>query len=87
MILPTILMNILIKKLAINKLIDEIDQNLIELLLKGYSNKKIALDTMSPLSTVQRRIRKIFENKYVQKKNELNHKRLVLRKCYLSISP
>jgi DNA-binding Lrp family transcriptional regulator len=68
------------------QLIDEIDQKLIELILKGYSNKKIALEAMSPLSTVQRRIRKIFENQYVQKKSELNHKRLGLRKCYLSIS-
>ena len=68
------------------KLIDEIDQKLIELLIRGYSNKKIALEAKSPLSTVQRRIRKIFENQYVQKKSELNHKRLGLRKCYLSIS-
>jgi DNA-binding Lrp family transcriptional regulator len=68
------------------KLIDEIDQKLIELLIRGYSNKRIALEAMSPLSTVQRRIRKIFENQYVQKKSELNHKKLGLRKCYLSIS-
>ena len=35
---------------------------------------------------MQRRIRKIFENQYVQKKSELNHKKLGLGKCYLSIS-
>ncbi|HYV52495.1 MAG TPA: hypothetical protein VE971_04295, partial [Candidatus Eisenbacteria bacterium] len=50
------------------KLIDEIDQRLIELLLKGYSNKKIALEANSPLSTIQRRIRKIFEDQYLHKK-------------------
>ena len=68
------------------KLIDEIDQKLIELLLNGYSNKKIALEVKSPLSTIQRRIRKIFENEYIQKKTELNHKKLGLRKGYLLIS-
>jgi DNA-binding Lrp family transcriptional regulator len=68
------------------KLIDEIDQKLLELLLKGYTNKRIALEAKSPLSTIQRRIRKIFENEYIYKKTELNHKRLGLRKGYLLIS-
>jgi len=68
------------------KLIDEIDQKLLELLLKGYTNKKIALEAKSPLSTIQRRIRKIFGNEYVHKKTELNHKKLGLRKGYLLIS-
>jgi DNA-binding Lrp family transcriptional regulator len=68
------------------KLIDEIDQKLIELLIKGYSNKKIALEAKSPLSTIQRRIRKIFENQYIHKRTELNHKRLGLRKGYILIS-
>src|SRR5215469_2211227 len=68
------------------KLIDKIDQKLIDLLLKGYTNKKIAFEANSPLSTIQRRIRKIFENEYVHKKNELNHRKLGLRKGYLLIS-
>ena len=68
------------------KLIDEIDQKLLELLLKGYTNKKIALEAKSPLSTIQRRIRKIFGNEYVHRKTELNHKKLGLRKGYLLIS-
>ena len=50
------------------KLIDKIDQKLIDLLLKGYTNKKIAFEANSPLSTIQRRIRKIFENEYIHKK-------------------
>jgi len=33
------------------KLIDEIDQKLIELLIRGYSNKRIASEAKSPLST------------------------------------
>ena len=68
------------------KLIDKIDQKLIELLLKGYTNKNIAIEAKSPLSTIQRRIRKIFENEYIHKKNELNHKKIGLRKGYLLIS-
>src|SRR5215467_9452776 len=68
------------------KLIDEIDQKLIELLLKGYANKRIALEAKSPLSTIQRRIRRIFEDQYLHKKNELNYKKLGLRKGYLLIS-
>src|SRR5215831_17663488 len=68
------------------KLIDGLDQKLIELLLKGYTNKKIALEAKSPLSTIQRRIRRIFEDQYLYKKNELNYKKLGLRKGYLLIS-
>ncbi len=63
------------------KLIDKIDQKLIELLIKGYTNKKIALEAKSPLSTIQRRIRRIFEAQYLHKKNELNYKKLGLRKA------
>jgi len=68
------------------KLIDKIDQRLIDLVLKGYTIKNIALEVNSPLSTIQRRIRKIFENEYIYKKNELNHKKLGLRKGHLFIS-
>jgi len=66
--------------------IDKFDQRLIELLLKGYTNKKIALYSKSPLSTIQRRIRRIFDNSYIIRKNELNYKKLGLRKVYLMIS-
>src|SRR5215469_9037456 len=68
------------------KLIDKIDQRLIDLLLKCYTNKKVASEEGSPLSTIQRRIRKIFENEYIHRKNELNHIKLGLRKGYLLIS-
>ncbi len=66
--------------------LDKTDQQLIKLLLEGYSNKKIALQAKSPLSTIQRRIRKLFENEYVIKRNEMNHKKLGLRKVYLLVS-
>ena len=69
-----------------NYIIDNLDQKLLELLTKGYENKRIARDVKIPLSTIQRRIRKIFENQYVNRKNELNYKKLGLRKGYLQIS-
>jgi len=68
------------------KLVDALDQKLIEMLLKGYTNKRIALEAKSPLSTIQMRIRRIFENQYIHKKTELNYKKLGLRKAYLFIS-
>ena len=67
-------------------IIDNLDQKLLELVLKGYQNKKIAIEVKIPLSTIQRRIRKIFENQYVIRKNELNYNKLGLRKGYLQIS-
>lgn len=66
--------------------IDATDGRIIELLLKGYTNKNIALHERMPLSTTQRRIRRIYEKGYVIKRNELNYKKLGLRKVYLLIS-
>jgi DNA-binding Lrp family transcriptional regulator len=67
-------------------IIDGVDQKLLELLVRGYENKKIAIEVKTPLSTIQRRVRKIYENQYVSRKNELNYKKLGLRKGYLQIS-
>jgi DNA-binding Lrp family transcriptional regulator len=66
--------------------IDDTDQQLIELLQKGYTIKKIALHLKSPLSTLQKRTRRIFEMGYVVRKNELNYRKLELRKVYLMIT-
>jgi DNA-binding Lrp family transcriptional regulator len=66
--------------------IDELDQRLLELLLRGYKHKKIALEANAPLSTIQRRIRKIFDNQYIYQKNELNYRKLGLRKSFLQIT-
>ena len=67
-------------------IIDNLDQKLLELLEKGYENKKIALEVKTPLSTIQRRIRKIFEKQYITKKNELNYSKLGLRKGFVQIT-
>jgi len=67
-------------------IIDNLDQKMLELLVKGYENKKIATEVKTPLSIIQRRTKKIFENQYINRKNELNYKKLGLRKGYLQIS-
>ncbi|HYZ49307.1 MAG TPA: hypothetical protein VE593_00360, partial [Nitrososphaeraceae archaeon] len=36
-------------------IIDDLDQKLLELLRRGYENKKIAIEVKTPLSTIQRR--------------------------------
>jgi DNA-binding Lrp family transcriptional regulator len=65
---------------------DSTDERLIEMLSKGYTNKKIALHEKMPLSTIQRRIRRIYEKGYVIKKNEVDYRKLGFRKVYLFIS-
>jgi translation elongation factor EF-1beta len=80
------MMNLYGEDIGYNSDIDATDQRLIELLLKGYTSKEIALHERMPLSTAQRRIRRIYENGYVIKRNELNYKKLGLRKVYLLIS-
>ncbi|HJT47666.1 MAG TPA: Lrp/AsnC family transcriptional regulator [Nitrososphaeraceae archaeon] len=67
-------------------IIDDLDQKLLELLVRGYENKQVAIEVKTPLSTIQRRIRNLFENQYVSRKNEVNYKKLGLRKGYLQIS-
>jgi DNA-binding Lrp family transcriptional regulator len=66
--------------------IDTLDQKLLELLVLGYENKKIATEVKTPLSTIQRRIRRIFENQYISRRNELNYKKLGFRKGFLQIT-
>lgn len=78
--------NVITQSNNYNLEIDELDQKLLELLLKGHKHKEIAIKVKTPLSTIQRRIRKIFENQYVDKKNELNYSKLGLRKGFLQIS-
>jgi DNA-binding Lrp family transcriptional regulator len=71
---------------ADNYIIDNLDQKLLGLLVMGYENKQVATQVKTPLSTIQRRIRRIYENQYVSRKNELNYRKLGFRKGYLQIS-
>jgi len=65
--------------------LDERDQKIMSLLLSGKSNRAIATTLKIPMSTVQRRTRKLFEQDIVRLRCELNHKRLGFRKGLLHV--
>lgn len=72
-------------KIERQKEVDELDIQLLNLLLKGFDNKRIADTTESPLSTIQRRTRLIFERGLATSKIELDYERLGLKKGFLAI--
>jgi DNA-binding Lrp family transcriptional regulator len=65
--------------------VDELDLELLNLILKGYDNKRIADTVDNPLSTVQRRTRLIFERGLATSKVELDYRRLGFKKGFLAI--
>lgn len=67
------------------EVVDELDLQLLNLLLKGYDNKRIAYTVDNPLSTIQRRTRLIFERGLANSKVELDYKRLGFKKGFLAI--
>ena len=67
--------------------IDEVDLELIDLLQQGYDNKRIAKTMDSPLSTVQRRTRLIFENGLASSRVEADYAKIGYKKGFLVICP
>jgi DNA-binding Lrp family transcriptional regulator len=67
--------------------IDEFDAKLLSLLTSqtSYSSKDLAAKLDKPLSTVQRRIRILFQNGYIKKKYEVDYLKLGCRKGLLDI--
>ncbi len=67
--------------------VDEFDARLLSLLTsqESYSSKDLAAKLDKPLSTVQRRIRILFQNGYIRKKYEVDYLRLGCRKGLLDI--
>jgi DNA-binding Lrp family transcriptional regulator len=59
--------------------LDGLDIRILDLLLLGNKSKDIATQTDRPLSTVQRRIRRLFEEGAVTTITELNYKKLGLK--------
>jgi len=59
--------------------LDALDISVLDQLLQGKTSKEIALKTNRPLSTVQRRIRNLFEEGTVSTTTELNYKKLGLK--------
>lgn len=65
--------------------IDKLDVKIIELLISGRDNKYISLKTRIPLSTVQRRTRKLFEKELLNTKIELNYEKLGYKRGFLHV--
>ena len=65
--------------------IDRLDEDIIQLLLKGKNSKAIATRVKSPLSTVQRRTRKLFENELIVSTVELNYEKLGYKRGLLHL--
>jgi DNA-binding Lrp family transcriptional regulator len=65
--------------------IDKLDTQIIELLIAGRDNKYIALKTTIPLSTVQRRVRKLFEKELLNTRVELNYEKLGYKRGFLHV--
>ena len=57
-------------------MLDEIDTKIIAHLISGKENKEIANELKVPLSTIQRRVRKLFEKNTIQSRVEPNYKQL-----------
>ena len=65
--------------------IDKLDGQIIQLLLKGKNSKSIATNLKSPLSTVQRRIRKLFEHHLIVSTVDLNYEKLGYKRGMLHL--
>jgi hypothetical protein len=66
-------------------LLDKVDFNIISLLVTGHGNKQISTDLKIPLSTIQRRTKKIMSSGVVNAKIEPNFKMLGIKKGLLHV--
>lgn len=57
---------------SIDKTIDKTDIRIIELLIQNHSNKHLSTMLKIPLSTIQRRVRKLMEKGFVVSKNQID---------------
>jgi DNA-binding Lrp family transcriptional regulator len=55
---------------------DELDMEIVALLVSGKDNKQIANEVKVPLSTIQRRTRRLFEKNAVKSRIEPNYRQL-----------
>ena len=65
--------------------IDNIDKKIIELLIANHDNSSISQKLDIPLSTIQRRTRKLFEKEIISTKVELNYEKLGYKRGLLHI--
>lgn len=65
--------------------IDHVDSKIIQLVLSNQENLQISRQLAIPLSTIQRRIRKLFEKEILRKKVELNYEGIGYKRGMLHI--
>ena len=65
--------------------IDIIDKKIIELLIANHDNTFISQKLEIPLSTIQRRTRKLFEKEIISTKIELNYEKLGYKRGLLHV--
>src|SRR5215211_2652230 len=65
--------------------IDIIDKKIIELLIANHENSFISQKLEIPLSTIQRRTRKLFEKEIISTKIELNYEKLGYKRGLLHV--
>src|SRR5215831_13405007 len=73
------------KDLNIYPEIDELDFKIINLLISGYSNKEISEKVKIPLSTVQKRTRKIIRKGLITIRKEPDYKKLGFKTAFIHI--
>jgi Lrp/AsnC family transcriptional regulator, regulator for asnA, asnC and gidA len=61
------------------------DREILGLMLSGFDNREIASKLKIPMSTVQRRTRRLFEKGIIKNKIELDYKKLGFRKGLLHV--
>ena len=66
--------------------IDDLDLKLLDLLARGSDKKQVSAIVNVPLSTIQRRVRKLFEKELVHSRIELNYSKMGFRKGLIDVN-
>jgi Lrp/AsnC family transcriptional regulator, regulator for asnA, asnC and gidA len=74
-----------VQAVTTSTILDDSDLRIIKLLVAGHNNQQIANETKIPLSTIQRKTRKMFEKGYVISRNEIDYKRLGYKRGVIHI--
>jgi DNA-binding Lrp family transcriptional regulator len=72
-------------KVKPNFQVDELDLKIIDLMVQGNNNKQIASEIKAPLSTVQRRTKRLLSEQIVISKTELNYQKFGFKRGLLHL--
>ena len=65
--------------------LDELNIRILKMMLQGFSNSDIAAETKKPLSTIQRRSRRLIDGGFISMHYRLDYKKLGYKKGFLHI--